>query len=75
MDLQEVPQELTQMSADTKTGAAAADKWCFTAGSLSRVMRGSDHRQTKRNCKSYKRQSDASNNITIICTSHFPPKF
>lgn len=46
-DQQAVPQELTQMSADTKTDAAAADRWCFTAGFLSRVMRGSDHRQAK----------------------------
>lgn len=38
-----VPQDLTQTSGDTKTDAAAADRWCLTAGFLSRVMRGSDH--------------------------------
>jgi hypothetical protein len=50
--LQAVLQELTQMPADTKTDAAAAaaaaatataaDRWCFTAGVLNRVMRGSE---------------------------------
>lgn len=45
--LQAAPQMLAQMSANTKTDASAIDRWCFTAGFLSRVMRGSDRGQAK----------------------------
>lgn len=78
--LQAMPPELTQMSADTKTdAAAAADRWCFTAGFLSRVMRGSDQGQAKgyvRRHKNFSRPiSHSEDSFMLITTLQFASKF
>lgn len=78
--LQAILQELTQMSAATRTDAAAADRWCFTAGFLSGVMRGSDHGQAKGYVHHRKNFhctiSHSKDSFMLITTSlQFAPKF
>ena len=75
-----MPPELTQMSADRKTdAAAAADRWCLTAGLLSRVTRGSDHGQAKgyvRQHKNFSRTvSHSEDSFTLIATLQLASKF